>query len=91
MAKFTIITETGETREVPLSERWTKKCPECPARSFIPDDRELCDSCLLDKYGLRLLCRWDSCDPEGMGPRLYEEEDVLRALLLAQKGAPCTT
>jgi len=64
-------------RKFDKSEVWYTKCQHC-CTSHIPSDYEICDSCLLSS--LNLSGQFDSCDQIGLGPRLYEEEYVLRAL-----------
>jgi len=50
------------------------------SQSYIPDGQTLCDHCLLIKYGLGDKGMHDTCDQLGMGPRLYEEPDVLTVI-----------
>ena len=61
-----------------MKESWINKCV---CGNFIPDDYVLCDSCLLKKYGLLTKGRDD-----GYGNYAYEEEDVVDALRIAEKG-----
>ena len=67
---------------------YTKRCSDGTAcasptdtdwRAYIPDDVEICDYCLLSRFGLTS-SRTDGCgDPLGMFP-LYDEHDVVKAL-----------
>lgn len=61
-------------------KNWTKRC-KCG--NFIPDEYEICDWCLLDKYNLK--GRRDSQDSMSLGPTYYTEEDVVTALRKAEK------
>jgi len=45
---------------------------------FIPDDYDVCDACLTAIYGLE--AHYDHCDHEGMGPRHFDEKEVLGVL-----------
>lgn len=82
-------------------QKWTKRCDageDCVGASqlggdqllayLVPDDHTLCDRCLLVRYlGDRdAWGTYDSCDSEGRGPELYEEEKVIAALRRAEKG-----
>ena len=60
-----------------MEESWTKKCVY---GNFIPDNYVLCDSCLLNKYGLLSKRRGDDYG------EIYDEEDVVDALRRAEKG-----
>lgn len=69
-------------------ERWTKQCSDGTAcggsldgtRFYIPDDVDICDSCLLARYMPGVLPTYDGCgDPLAMN-NLYREEDVIEAL-----------
>jgi len=60
-----------------IKGRWTK---QCSCGLFTPDEYNECDGCLLKKHGLHLKGRHDRCDQFGLGPTLYEEDDVIRVL-----------
>lgn len=61
-----------------MKESWTKKCV---CGNFIPDNYVLCNSCLLKKYGLLTKGKNDE-----YGNYTYDEEDVVDALRIAEKG-----
>ena len=65
-------------------EKWTKRC-KC-GHSFIADDWELCDLCLLSKYGL-LIKSYEPATDEGYfwGESVIPEKDVVKALRKAEK------
>lgn len=62
---------------------WTEKCPQC--KCFMPDGYRICDYCLRADYGLNGLGHYDV--PFGV-VRYYEEDDVLRAIRLAERQCP---
>jgi len=78
--------------------RWTKKCKHVYPRfdlltetirlmqcdNYIPDEYEVCDFCMIHKYKLFGKAEYDSQDYKGIGPRLYTEEQVIKALRLAE-------
>lgn len=61
-----------------MTEKWTKKC-ECGC--FIPDDYEICDSCLLTKYDLI----YERYYGEDDGLIAYYEDAVLKAIRKAER------
>jgi len=61
---------------------WTKLC-KCG--SYMPDEYDLCDVCLLQEYELYSTGRYDALDHYGYD-RLYPEEAVLKALREARAG-----
>jgi len=65
-------------------EDWIRKCPICK-RYYIIGDYDMCRYCLLEKYNLQTLGRYDSCDIEGLGNIYYKEEDVLKAITRAER------
>lgn len=68
-------------------EKFKKRCKSTneagfQCENFIPEEYDICDSCLLARYGL--VGRFDSDDCDGMGPFYYEEDDVIESLRKAE-------
>jgi len=66
-----------KTRKFQKDEAWTDLCEGCKS-GYVPKEYKVCDMCLLSS--LNLVGFFDSCDQIGLGPRMYEEEDVLKVL-----------
>lgn len=61
-----------------MAKRLTKRC-KCKYEYYIRDGETLCDSCLLEKFGLGLSKKVYSVS-EDYNFDYYEEEDVVKAL-----------
>lgn len=44
-----ILSSSFKERWIKASDRWSQLCPKC-RHYFKPDDNELCDSCLVNKF-----------------------------------------
>ena len=58
---------------------WTK---QCACDFYMPDEYDLCDVCMLNKYNLH--AKFDALDHLGYYP-LYNEDVVLDAIRKAEK------
>lgn len=63
-------------------EQWNK---QCGCGNYIPDEYEVCDSCLLKRYGLLWKGKYDSSNPDCVGNPSYPEELVVKALRKAEQ------
>ena len=69
--------ELGVKNTEPINEKhaWNKRCKKCD--SHIPDEFELCGSCILRKYGLDYK---NSIEPEGHSSTYYRDDAVVFAI-----------
>lgn len=56
---------------------------DAPCGNYIPENYNICDHCMLRKYGLHDEEHYDSEDREGLNPVFYSE-DVVTALRKAE-------
>lgn len=57
-----------------------------PCGNWMPEEYDICDLCILRKYGLGVVGRYDSCGHSCQGEEYYLKEDVIAALRKAEKG-----
>ena len=57
-----------------------------PCGNWMPEEQDICDTCVLRKWGLDPVGRFDSDDHRCMGTEYYDKEAVIAALRKAEKG-----